>query len=236
MIYGLITARKGSKRIPNKNISNFCGKPLVQWTLEAALKASFLDEVFVSTDCPEVAKLGMELGCKIPFSRPQSLSTPSSTSFDVLSHFIKWCEKNNILPKYIMTLQPTSPLRDSADIDSAIELCNKNSANAVVSVNCATNTSHPFLLKKILSSNKLYSLTSSNNKLFKTKIPKKLYSINGAIYLNNVISLIKSKKFVPNGSIAYIMPRYKSIDIDDQEDFKLASIIKKGIKEFENII
>ena len=133
-----------------------------------------------------------------------------------------------------MTLQPTSPLRDSADIDSAIELCNKNSANAVVSVNYFTNTSHLSFLKKILNSNKLYSLTSSNNKLFKTKIPK-LYSINGAIYLNNVISLIKSKKFVPNGSIAYIMPRYKSIDIDDQEDFKLASIIKKELKNLKTL-
>ena len=114
-VLGLITARGGSKGIPKKNIVNVGGKPLIAWTIEAALKSHVFDRVVVSTDNNEIASIAQKWGAEVPFTRPDRLAKDDSPHTDVLIHAINWLqEKEDYLPEFLMLLQPTSPLRTSA--------------------------------------------------------------------------------------------------------------------------
>lgn len=130
MIVGVILARKGSKRLPRKNILPFAGVPLVEWTIMAAMKSRSLDKVIVSTDDPEVAKIAFR-NKAICLPRPSELALDATTSYEALEHVI------NILALHqdiIVLLQPTSPMRDTSDINGCISLAQKSAGRVAVSV------------------------------------------------------------------------------------------------------
>ena len=131
-IVALIPARSGSKRLPGKNIKDFCGKPLIAWTIEAALKSKYIDSVVVSTDCSKIAEISKQYGAEVPFLRPESLSDDKTTTVDVVKNFLDFSESKTYT--HLILLQPTSPLRETADIDNSVELMIKNDANAIYSV------------------------------------------------------------------------------------------------------
>ncbi len=114
----LLTARAGSKGLSNKNILNFAGKPLIAWSIEAAKKSLYVDDIFCSTDDKNIANIAKQYGAEVPFMRPKALATDSASGNDVVLHAIQ-----NFKKKYdiILLLQPTSPLRDENDIDDAID-------------------------------------------------------------------------------------------------------------------
>ena len=114
MLIALIPARSGSKGIKNKNIKIFCGKPLIQWSIESALNAPFVDRVIVSTDSKDYADLAKSLGAEVPFIRPDKYSQDDSPSIDFILHALEEIPE----AKDILLLQPTSPLRDHKDIES----------------------------------------------------------------------------------------------------------------------
>jgi CMP-N-acetylneuraminic acid synthetase len=128
---GVIPARGGSKRIPRKNIRDFCGKPLIAWTIQEAIKSS-LDYVLVSTDDEEIANVARSWGAHVPFLRPPELATDDATSVDVMIHAALWFKANHRMPDYIALLQPTSPTRKASDID--IALWDENLRSGYVSV------------------------------------------------------------------------------------------------------
>lgn len=120
-LLAVIPARGGSKGLPNKNILDCAGKPLIEWTINAALGAMSLDEVFVSTDSEQIANVALLAGANVPFLRPEPLATDSSSVLDALVH--AWTELRDANGKsfdYVMLLQPTSPLRTSAHIEAAL--------------------------------------------------------------------------------------------------------------------
>ena len=217
-ILGLIPARGGSKGIPKKNLYPFDNKPLIQWTIESALDSNLLDKIIVSTDDDEIANFSKSKGVEVPFLREKYLAQDQSLVIDTV---LRVLEKFDIFD-YVLLLQPTSPLKTKEDIANIINLQKKYDASSLVSV-CKANE-NPALFYKI---NKNYlSKTFKDLKGFNRQDFQKNYIINGALYLSSVEYLWKYKKFITEETIPYIMPRERSIDIDDIIDIKWGEFIK----------
>jgi CMP-N,N'-diacetyllegionaminic acid synthase len=126
-VLAVITARGNSKRLPNKNILDLNGKPLIAWTIEAALKSGVVNRLIVSTDDIRIAEISRKFGADVPFMRPNELSSDTSKSIDVVFHVIDELENSGVFYKYLLLLQPTSPLRNSHHIAGAFEYFKKKS-------------------------------------------------------------------------------------------------------------
>lgn len=134
----IIPARGGSKGLPGKNIKELCEKPLIAWSIEAGLRSKCLDEVMVTTDCKNIAGVSKQYGASVPFLRPDELASDTATSFDAIKHTIEYY-KNELNKEfdYIVLLEPTSPLRESSDINKAIEVLLDSDADSIVGI-CRT--------------------------------------------------------------------------------------------------
>ena len=212
----IIPARGGSKRLPRKNILDLCGKPLISWSIEAALKSKYISKVVVSSDDEEILNISSNFGADI-IKRPYELANDTATTFDAIKHTINNLEKYD----YIVLLQPTSPLRNENQIDEAIELLEEKQADAIVSV-CEMDHSP-------LWSNTLPKDGNMNNFLRDEVLNKrsqdleKYYRVNGAVYICKTDKLLENKSFFLKDNIfAYIMDRKSSIDIDEEIDFLFA--------------
>lgn len=121
--YGVIIARGGSKRIPGKNVKNFCGKPLIAWTIEEAKKVTGMSRILVSTDDEEIARVAREYGAEVPFMRPSELAEDLTPDLPVFQHLLEWLQTNEgTLPDAVAHLRVTGPLRTSEDMQRGIEL------------------------------------------------------------------------------------------------------------------
>jgi CMP-N,N'-diacetyllegionaminic acid synthase len=209
----LITARGGSKGLPRKNILLVGGKPLIAWTILAALDSIAGDNVILSSDDDEIMEIAKTWGCKVPFRRPKEFASDTSSSIDVVFHALDQFPGYD----YIVLLQPTSPLRTAADIDAAFDLMLSTGAPSCISV-CETDQS-PYLMYRIIDQSKVESLLPGGVSASRRQDLKPVYIVNGAIYIARVDWLRKSKNFVEEGSVAYVMPRERSLDIDDADDF-----------------
>ena len=212
----IIPARGGSKRLPRKNILDLCGKPLISWSIEAALKSKYISKVVVSSDDEEILNISSNFGADI-IKRPYELANDTATTFDTVKHTIDNFENYD----YIVLLQPTSPLRNENQIDEAIELLEEKQADAIVSV-CEMDHSP-------LWSNTLPKDGNMNNFLRDEVLNKrsqdleKYYRVNGAVYICKTDKLLENKSFFLKDNIfAYIMDRKSSIDIDEEIDFLFA--------------
>jgi CMP-N,N'-diacetyllegionaminic acid synthase len=222
----VIPARKGSKRLPKKNILDLCGKPLVAWTIEAAMRSNYIDKVIVSTDCEEVGAVSKKQGT-LTIDRPEELAIDSATTFDVVKNTM---DRINESFDYIILLQPTSPLRDSKHIDESIELISIKKADAIISVSM---TEHSPLWCNTLNNNEEMSNFISND--IKNKRSQDLddyYRLNGAIYICNSTRLLYEKTFfIKDNIFAYKMERIFSVDIDEEIDFLLVGLLMDQILE-----
>lgn len=229
-ILALITARGGSKGLPQKNLRPLAGKPLIAWTIEVALASRGLRRVIVSTDDEEIAKISQQLGAEVPFLRPRELAQDDSDHIAVVEHSIQWLDEHEkTSPEFIMLLQPTSPLRTVEDIETSIKIAQMNDAIAVVSV-CEIK-SHPYLSKRILDDGRLIDFIPFNGKDFRRQVIPTVYAPNGAIYLNHCQPLFRERTFMPKGTYAYVMPPERSLDIDSRWDFHLVELILRNSYE-----
>lgn len=215
----IIPARGGSKRLPRKNVLELKSKPLIAWSIEAALNSKYIDKLVVSSDSNEILDVASKFGANV-IKRPESLATDLSTTFDAIKHTIDNVEKY----EYIVLLQATSPLRSSNHIDEAIELLEKKEADAVVSV---TEMDHSPLWSNTLDDSlKMDDFISNEIKNTRSQDLEKYYRLNGAIYIVKTDKLLNEKTFLLNDNIfAYKMNRGSSIDIDEEFDFKLAELL-----------
>lgn len=220
-LLAIIPARGGSKRILRKNIKKIAGKPLISWTIDIAKKAQCIDEIFISTDDPEIAEISKSCGINVPFLRPANLSTDSSLSIDLVLHTLDIVKKFD----WVVLLQPTSPLRTSDDIENIYNLCIDANASSAVSV-CQI-IKNPKWLYTMDNSSKMSSYLGRNIKNISKKNLQNIYTLNGALYLTRVDFLKKYKKFINEDTLGYVMPRERSIDIDTQEDWKIAEYYLK---------
>ncbi|MBN1640932.1 MAG: acylneuraminate cytidylyltransferase family protein [Anaerolineae bacterium] len=226
-VVGLITARGGSKSVPRKNVRLLAGKPLIAWTIQVALVSPDLARVIVSTDDPEIAHVSRLYGAEVPFLRPQHLAQDATPHIDVVEHAIGWLtEDEGRPPEYVMLLQPTAPLRAREDIAAAIALAATHDAPGVVSV-CEVER-HPYLAKRILADGTTEDLIPSSIQYKRRQdLPPAFYP-NGAIYLDRCAELLEHRSFWPPGTLAYVMPPERSLDLDSTWDFFLAEMVLKG--------
>lgn len=223
-VIALITARGGSKAVPRKNVAPIGGKPLIAWTIEAALESKSVKRVVVSTDDEEIAQISRQWGAEVPFMRPAALAQDDSPHMPVVMHAHEWLEARE--PKgfdQLLLLQPTSPLRNAEDIDNAVELSRKKNAESVVSVSEAT--SHPFLTKRVTEDGRIEDfIPPPPGYLARQKLPT-VYAVNGALYLIRRDLLAEQKSFYTDRTYAYVMPVERSLDIDTAWDLHLGNLI-----------
>ena len=220
----IIPARGGSKGLPGKNIKLLNGKPLIAYTIEAAMAAKKISRIIVSTDSRQIAKVAMDYGAESPFLRPEHLATDTALSIDIYDYTLSEIEKQEAVKiEKFMVLQPTSPLRTAEDIDNAIELFNTKSADSVISY---CQEYHPIKWHRyVTNEGKLKNIFEETLNNRQEERPS--YFPNGAIYIIRR-DLIKKRSYISDNSYAYIMDKKKSIDIDTIEDFEYAEFLLKN--------
>lgn len=219
-ILALIPARGGSKGIPGKNIKKLCGLPLIAYTINAAKKSKYIDEIVVTTDSEKIAKVAREYGASVPFLRPAKISGDDAKTIDAVIHAINELGTDNF--DVLILLQPTQPLRTSEDIDGAIELFFSKKCRSLIGV-CKT-ASHPLFVRTVDKDNVLNKLLVTANSTIRRQDLPDYYVINGAIYINKISDLTHDTSFGDN-EIGYIMEKENSVDIDDMLDFYFAETI-----------
>ncbi len=221
----IIPARSGSKGLKDKNIKLLNGKPLLAYTIEAALKSKCFDTVMVSTDSKKYAKIAMEYGAEVPFLRSQETSKDSASPWEVVKEVL---ENYRALGKEYDTftlLQPTSPLRTAQDIRNAYKELKEKNANAVVSM-CELECSMHLVntLPKSLSMKGFISDEQYNKRRQEIQ---PYYRFNGAIYISKVKTFMKHMNIYNDKCYAYIRDRSRSYDIDDKNDLKIVEALLK---------
>ncbi|WP_405369159.1 cytidylyltransferase domain-containing protein [Nonlabens sp. Asnod2-A12] len=218
----IIPARGGSKGLIGKNIKLLAGKPMIAYTVEAALNSKHISEVIVSTDDPNIAKIAKQFGAQVPYLRPDNLATDSSRSIDVLNYVIDRFDQENVTNvRNLVVLQPTSPLRKSHHIDEAIELFINKNADSVISY---CKESHSIFWHKEIKDDGKFVNIFEGDFLKNRQDIKTTYYPNGAIYVFKRDLLIKNK-YYSERSYGYVMDRSSSIDIDDIDDFNYAHFL-----------
>lgn len=221
----IIPARGGSKRLPGKNIKLLGDKPLIAWTIEAALNSGCFDRVIVSTDADDIAAIAIEYGADVPFLRPANLSADTSTSDMVVQHTVDWLEQHEKLSiSTIALLQPTSPFRNSCHIIEALDLMHMKGADGIVSV--TESDVHFELCNTLPRDHNLSNFINSRELFFRkrTQDMEPIYQLNGAIYLlkRHLVGNISQLYAADSKGYAYIMRKEDSIDIDTRMDFDWA--------------
>lgn len=214
-VLGLIPARGRSKGIPRKNIKDLNGKPLIAWTIEAALNSECLAHVAVSTEDEEIADIARKWGADVPFIRPMELAQDSSLRNKVVAHALE--ELPNY--EYVMLLQPTSPLRQTQNINEAFELLITKNASACVSV--VEQLPSPHWMFRIGENQRIIPVLEKPNFSRRQDLPK-VYVLNGAIFISNVEHFqtsIEPDPFLTSETVGYEMPAKISWDIDTMEDW-----------------
>ena len=212
-ILGFIPARGGSKGIPNKNIRNLGRKPLISYTIEEALKSN-IHRVIVSTEDEEIAEIARSFFAEVPFKRPTELAKDTTKGIEPVLHALK--NLSNV--DNLLLLQPTSPLRNTIDIDSAFDKLFLANATALISV-CEYDNK---ILKAFKENEFGYIEGISNNNypfIRRQDLPK-TYLSNGAIYIIKVEEFLNRNKFFTDKTVSFVMDAKKSIDLDTLEDLE----------------
>lgn len=217
-ILAIIPARGGSKGIPRKNLKAVSGKPMINYTIEAAKGCKYIDKVIVSTDDEEIAEISMRAGAIVPFLRPDELATDEARLIDVVMHAIEFYERKGTRYDIIVVLQPTSPLRTAEDIEKALEYYIRKEGKSLVSVSEVKE--HPSLMREFGANNEMVKLVDEDGFLRRQE-RKKYYRVNGAIYIN-AMSELNEKTCLNENVMGYVLPFDHGIDIDNPEDVVVA--------------
>lgn len=224
----IIPARSGSKGLPDKNIKMLSGKPLIAWSIEAAISSGVYDEVMVSTDSEKYADIARSFGAKVPFLRSAEASSDTSSSWDAVREVIlKYQEFGQDFDTFTL-LQPTSPLRSADDIKGSFDQMLDKNARTIVSV-CETEDS-PYTCNTLPESMSMQDFFIEEYKNTRRQDLPNCYRLNGAIYLSKVDDFLKDGDIYANDCYAYIMDGQRSVDIDTDLDFKIAQLlIEEGV-------
>jgi CMP-N-acetylneuraminic acid synthetase len=219
-ILALIPARGGSKRLPGKNIKLLGGKPLINWTIDAAQGIPEICEILVSTDAPEIALVAKAAGANVPWLRPEVLSTDQATSVDVALHALDWYEAENGVVDGLLWLQPTSPFRTQATIKGGIELFGSNDYRSVLGVSPVRD--HPMWMFKMIDG-KLFPFEEHHGFGIRSQDLEPAFVLNGGFYLISPAELRKNKSFIGLESIPLLVNSpHEALDIDTEWEFELA--------------
>lgn len=223
-ILGIIPARAGSKRLPRKNKLPFQGKPLIKHIIESACKASLLDQLVVNTDDLEILSYKDEFPSVKFLARPKSISGDDAAAIAYVQHTLRELETVDSHFDIVVILQPTSPLTLPEDIDSTIQTLLDSKADSAVSVVKLDHATHPVKMKTLNGNILEPYLEEENGRMAEKDLPE-IYVRNCSVYVSKR-SVIAEGRIIGDKCLAYVMPRERSVDINDSMDFAFAEFLK----------
>ena len=226
----IIPARFGSKRIKNKNIINFFGKPVIYYPIKEATKSKLFDKIIVSTDSEKISKLSKKYGAQVPSLRPKKLSTDKSREIDAWKHAINFFYKRNENFDAILSIPCTSPLRKKIDIENCIDKFNTKKYDTIITIK--ESSRNPFFNMVKKNRRDLYSIVNKPKKyIFNRQQAPKVYDVCTVCFISNTKFVMKSENLFDGKVGGVLIPKSRSLDIDDKNDFILAKkIYEKKIK------
>ena len=236
-VLAIIQARGGSKSIPEKNIKDLCGKPLIAWTILAAKSAKTITRVIVSTDDPLIAAVAVQFGAEVPFLRPAEFATDTAKIIGLLHHALKWLEENeNYKPQVVVQLKPTNPLRRAEHIDMCVnEFLNaKEKIDSLITV--TKSPAHPLKMWKFEDGlvvpfipENIFGLKEA------AKLPRQLlplaYVQNSCVNIINPDTITKLNSSIGGKIKGVVLESYDAINIDNLLDFEIAELIMNKSRE-----
>lgn len=216
----IITARGGSKRIPKKNIKDFCGKPLIAYSIEAAIKSGIFDRVLVSTDSEEIKEIAIRYGAEVPFLRSEKNSNDFASTADVILEVLDELKLQRETYEYLCCLYPTAPMITALKLQKSFELLVNQKANSVIPV---TKFSYPVQRALVLVEGKL-QLREHKFKDTRSQDLEQTFHDSGQFYWVKTEAFIKEKNLVTTNCHPMILPEMEVQDIDSDEDFLLAEL------------
>lgn len=219
----IVTARSGSKRLPGKNVRDLCGKPLFVWSVLAGLNCPQIARTIVSTDSAEYQRIAIRAGADCPWLRDPALAADEASSAEVVKDVLDRLGDTVDQYRALVLLQPTSPLRTSDDISGALALYESRNAPAVVSVSEAECP--PAWMGQLLADLVMDEFVPLEFRGLRSQDLGDWYRLNGAVYVIGIEAFRREHGFKPQGTLAYVMPRERSVDVDTAFDFELAEFL-----------
>lgn len=216
MKIAVIPARGGSKRIPRKNIKSFFGRPMIAWTIEAAISTGLFDHVLVSTDDDEIAEMSLKLGAEVPFKRPDNLSDDYTATAPVIAHAIEYYEANGVYPDAVCCIYATAPFIDTKDIISAFVTFDQENWDF-----CFTATDFPAPVFRAFHEGQGGGVEMFFPENFKTRsqdLPEALHDA-GQFYWGKPEAWKEERAIFSESSKAFRIPRWRVQDIDTEDDW-----------------
>ena len=227
-VLGVIPARGGSKGIPRKNITPLLGRPLLGYTADAALASRRITRALLSTDDPEIAEVGRQCGLDVPFLRPIDLAQDHTPTLPVVKHAVEWVEQEGDGYDAICLLQPTSPLRRTSDIDSAIEMLERSDADSVVSVSPIPHRYNPHWAYVEQQDGALRLSTGEEEPIPRRQdLPRAFYR-DGSIYVVRRDVLMQRNSLYGTKVLGHVVDESRSVNIDDSADLERAVALAAG--------
>jgi CMP-N-acetylneuraminic acid synthetase len=215
---GLVTARQGSRGLPDKHLRLLGGRPLIDWTFDAARASRALTRRMISTDDERLIARAEAAGIEAPFRRPAALAADDTPHLDVVRHALEWYrDHTGALPDFVVLLQPTSPFRTAEDIDRAVALAIERHGPVVGVTECLEHPARCYRIEDGL----LEPYDSQLSSRRRQDLPP-AYRVNGAIYVSSPQRLFETGLFVPDGTVPFQMPVARSVDIDTEMDLAWA--------------
>ena len=230
MNVAIIPARGGSKRIPRKNIKNFCGKPIIAYSIFAAKKSGLFDRIIVSTDDQEIADIAKHWGADIPFLRPKKLADDHTVTMDVIKHAIDWLHENDTIYEYACCIYPTAPLIRTKDLQQGYEQLRQSDKMFAFSV--TTFPSPIFRALKQTNTNGLAMFWPEHLNTRSQDLPEAYHDV-GQFYWGKTEAFLKGLQMFAEHALPIVLPRLLAHDIDTQEDWEQAELIFQLLKKTE---
>jgi len=227
MTIAIITARGGSKRIPRKNIKEFCGIPLISYSIKAALEANSISRIIVSTDDKEIAELALKYGAEVPFIRSEKNSDDYATTVDVVLEVLEQLECNGEIYEKCCCIYPTAPFITAKKIDEAFSILDRNAVDSVIPV---SKFSYPIQRALKIEGNKLSMMWPENINV-RSQDLETAYHDCGQFYWFRTDTIKKKKQIFTEKTMAYEIPESEVQDIDNMEDWKIAEIKYRSLNE-----
>ncbi len=225
MKVAIIPARGGSKRIPRKNIKEFCGKPMIAWSIEAALESGSFNRIVVSTDDREIADVAIQYGAEVPFLRPESLSDDHTGTIPVIRHAIEWFIHQGQQPEQVCCIYATAPFLCPEDIRRGFEVLAEASSDYAFSV-----TSYPFPIQRAIRITPQGRVEMFNPELFITRSQdlEVAYHDAAQFYWGRASAWLSEKTIFSPAAAPVFLPRHQVQDIDTLEDWNHAELMFKA--------
>lgn len=230
-VLAVIPARGGSKGVPAKNLRALGGKPLVAWTIEAALGAPSVSRVILSTDDDAIAAAGSSYGDIVPFRRPADLATDTAPTLPVVQHAVRFVESAGTKVDIVLLLQPTTPMRRSSDIEKGLAKMAETGCDAVVSIT-DVGGNHPFRMKRLVAGDHLVNFIDQGQEDMRPRqLLPPVYIREGSIYIAKRDLVMRSGALVGGDVRGLVIPPERTVNIDTMADFERAERLMRADAE-----